>query len=216
MVRLSSSVSAPTSKLICGRETFTEDLKETKERLNMEIESLTRQLTRRERTGEETLTRARTAESSLTSLREEYKTYVSTHKSRNKELEESEKKAREEKQRLEGEYAALREGMKSMSEGWKRDLEWLKQSLSKSEKELETKSNARASLFSLHLHPQNVSLMKGNTIHSYETVVITVSALDFNLNDDDFPLDSSNRFPQELLKRDWRRTEKPQIAERAT
>ncbi|GAA6019568.1 hypothetical protein JCM11491_001340 [Sporobolomyces phaffii] len=119
-----------------------EDLKETKERLNMEIESLTRQLNRRERTTEETLSRARLAESSLTSLQSEHKTYVSTHKSRTKELEESEKKSREELKRVEMEYENLRDGMRSMQGGWKRDLEWLKESLATKEKELDAKSAA--------------------------------------------------------------------------
>ncbi|GAA5964394.1 hypothetical protein JCM3765_006402 [Sporobolomyces pararoseus] len=119
-----------------------EDLKETKERLNTEIESLTRQLNRRERTTEETLSRARLAEASLATLQTEHKTYVSTHKSRTKELEENEKKSREELKRVEMEYENLRDGMRSMQNGWKRDLEWLKQSLGTKEKELEQKSKA--------------------------------------------------------------------------
>ncbi|GAA5884113.1 hypothetical protein JCM16303_005922 [Sporobolomyces ruberrimus] len=119
-----------------------EDLKETKERLNVEIESLTRQLNRRERTGEETLTRARQAESSLTSLQTEHKQYISGHKQRTKDLEESEKRSREELKRVEMEYEGLRSGMRSMSQGWKRDLDWLKESLDKKEKELESKSTA--------------------------------------------------------------------------
>ncbi|GAA5985893.1 hypothetical protein JCM5350_006853 [Sporobolomyces pararoseus] len=119
-----------------------EDLKETKERLNTEIESLTRQLNRRERTTEETLSRARLAEASLATLQTEHKTYVSTHKSRTKDLEESEKKSREELKRVEMEYENLRDGMRSMQNGWKRDLDWLKQSLGTKEKELEQKSRA--------------------------------------------------------------------------
>ncbi|GAA5940147.1 uncharacterized protein JCM15063_001721 [Sporobolomyces koalae] len=119
-----------------------EDLKETKERLNNEIEQLTRQLNRRERTGEETLGRARTAEQALTALRDEHKNYVSTHKSRTKELEESEKKAREEQKRVEVEYSSLRESFKSMSIGWKQDLDWLKETLRNNEKRLQEKSQA--------------------------------------------------------------------------
>jgi len=130
-----------------------EDLKETKERLNTEIEQLTRQLNRRERTTEETLSRARSAESSLATLQTEHKTYVSTHKSRTKELEENEKKSREELKRVEMEYENLRDGMRSMQSGWKRDLEWLKESLGKKEKELEAKSNARK-LKSLRRNPR--------------------------------------------------------------
>ncbi|GAA5904350.1 uncharacterized protein JCM6883_006458 [Sporobolomyces salmoneus] len=143
-----------------------EDLKETKERLNNEIDSLTRQLTRRERTTEETLSRARLAESSLSTLQIEHKQYVSSHKSRTKELEESEKRAKEELKRVEMEYEGLRDGVKSMQGGWKRDLEWLKQSFEKKEKDLEAKSNALEKLLK---NRTELSTSLSSTIESLST-----------------------------------------------
>lgn len=128
-------------------------MKETKERLNNEIESLTRQLNRRERTSEETLARARTAESSLATLQVEHKQYVHAHKHRTRDLEESERRARDDSKRVEVEYEQLRNGIASMQHGWKRDLEWLKQSLANKEKELDAKHVAREPLLPAFLPP---------------------------------------------------------------
>ncbi|GAA5868937.1 hypothetical protein JCM1840_005166, partial [Sporobolomyces johnsonii] len=119
-----------------------EDLKETKDRLTTEIDSLHRQFTRKERLQEEALGRARVAEAALAALREEHRSTVGGQKARMKELEEAARRAGEAKARAESEYTSLREGMKSMSEGWRADLNWLKSDLSKSEKDLEAKSSS--------------------------------------------------------------------------
>ncbi|GAA5843887.1 hypothetical protein JCM11251_003544 [Rhodosporidiobolus azoricus] len=127
-----------------GRQT--EDLKETKERLTSEIEGLNRQIARKERLQEEALGRARVAESALEKLQVEHRMLQTSQKERIRQLEEAAKKAEETKTKTDREYTSLRDGMKTMSEGWRSDLKWLREDLAKSEKELETKASSLTKL----------------------------------------------------------------------
>ncbi|GAA5917405.1 hypothetical protein JCM6882_000848 [Rhodosporidiobolus microsporus] len=127
-----------------GRQT--EDLKETKERLTLEIDGLNRQITRKERLQEEALGRARVAESALEKLQGEHRALQTSQKERIRQLEEAAKKAEETKTKTDREYSSLRDGMKTMSEGWRSDLKWLREDLVKSEKELETKASSLSKL----------------------------------------------------------------------
>ncbi|GAA5981190.1 hypothetical protein JCM21900_005470, partial [Sporobolomyces salmonicolor] len=119
-----------------------EDLKETKDRLTTEIDSLHRQFTRKERLQEEALGRARVAEAALAALREEHRSTVGGQRARMKEVEEAARRAGEAKAKAESEYTSLREGMKSMSEGWRADLKWLRSDLAKAGKDLDAKSSS--------------------------------------------------------------------------
>lgn len=147
-----------------------EDLRETKDRLSSEIDGLSRQLARKERLQEEALTRARAAESSLSSTQQELADVKASVKGRLKELEERSKAAEEVKVRTEKEYAALRDGMRcvlcllsppirvlsltlsstrrlsdgrTMQEGWRDDLRWLKEELKRTKRELDAKDSKR-------------------------------------------------------------------------
>ncbi|GAA6020912.1 hypothetical protein JCM10207_003185 [Rhodosporidiobolus poonsookiae] len=122
-----------------GRQS--EDLKETKERLTNEIDGLNRQITRKERLQEEALGRARVAEAALAKLQQEHRALQTSQKERIKLLEETAKKAEEAKGKADREYASLRDGLRTMSDGWRADLTWLKSDLVKSEKELEAKAS---------------------------------------------------------------------------
>lgn len=90
-------------------------------------------IARKERLQEEALRRAKVAESTLASLQKTYQEETSAYKSRLKLLEESTSEAELARAKAESEYNSLRAGMKSMSEGWKADLEWLKSDLRRME-----------------------------------------------------------------------------------
>ncbi|GAA5855315.1 hypothetical protein JCM8547_009029 [Rhodosporidiobolus lusitaniae] len=148
-----------------GRQT--EDLKETKDRLSLEIDGLNRQLTRKERLQEEALGRARVAEAALGKLQEEHRKLEKSAKERVKGAEERAARAEEERKKGEREYASLREGLKSMADGWRSDLKWLKSDLAKSEKELEAKSST---LTKLLLARSTSSTSLTTTLSSLSTV----------------------------------------------
>lgn len=103
-----------------------EDAKEVRERLRLELQSAGTTLTRKERMLEETLARARAAESSVRSLEEEKKAHYADCTKRLKNLETRVKEAEERRGKAESEYAALRTGSASLTEGWKRELKQLR------------------------------------------------------------------------------------------
>ncbi|BGP24238.1 hypothetical protein Rt10032_c03g1634 [Rhodotorula toruloides] len=117
-----------------------DDLKETKERLTSEIEGLNRQITRKERLQDEALQRARTAEASLAALQKEHNEFKGGVKGKMKELEEGARQAEEARTKSEREYLGLRDGLRTMQEGWREDLKWLREDLAKSQRELEVKT----------------------------------------------------------------------------
>lgn len=132
----SSSPSPTVRKLLLPKEqanSIAEDLKESKERLQSEGEVLSNTIARKDRLLHESASRLAFTENSLLALQTAHALALQAHKSRLKELEESTAKAEEGKTRAEGEYAALRAGMSSMSEGWRADLDWLRADLAKVE-----------------------------------------------------------------------------------
>ncbi|GAA5983049.1 hypothetical protein JCM11641_004707 [Rhodosporidiobolus odoratus] len=153
-----------------GRQT--EDLKETKDRLSLEIDGLNRQLTRKERLQEEALSRARVAETALKELQTEHRNLVSGQKEKIKGLEESTKRAEDGRVKSEREYASLREGIRSMSEGWRSDLKWLKEDLAKSEKELEFKASSLSKLLSTRTSLQSTVTTTLSSLQSTQTEFI--------------------------------------------
>lgn len=110
-----------------------DDLKESRERLQLENEGLKAIITRKERLQEESLARTNAAETALTASQESSRLLTLAHRARLKEVEEELARSVEAKRRTEAEYAALRSGMKSMSEGWKVDVDWVKADLAKLE-----------------------------------------------------------------------------------
>ena len=90
----------------------TADLKDGKEILLQEIEGLKRSLARRERTSEEAVARARTAEAALLELQKTHQTATAQLKGQVKELERGKAQSDEMRAKAESEYAALAKGMK--------------------------------------------------------------------------------------------------------
>jgi len=99
-----------------------EDLKEQKERQRLDSQSMTTTLARRERMLEETLSRARGAESQVKQLEEERKSHNSECSKRLKDYDSRLKEAEERKSKAESEYNALKGATTALSEGWKRDV----------------------------------------------------------------------------------------------
>lgn len=150
-----------------GRQT--EDLRETKERLSSEIQGLNRQLARKERLQDEALARARAAEASLTTVQKELADLKATVKSRMKELEEGAKRAEEAKVRTEREYTALRDGLRTMQDGWRDDLRWLKDDLKRTQRELDTKTSTITKLLAeregvASLHVSDLSSLRAHHV----------------------------------------------------
>ncbi|KAM0752366.1 hypothetical protein T439DRAFT_324444 [Meredithblackwellia eburnea MCA 4105] len=110
-----------------------DDLKDAKERLSADYEGLNKMISRKERLTEEAVGRANVAESALSTLQAKHQEALSAHKNRIKEMEESTLLAEEARAKAESEHQALRLGMKSMAEGWKAELDWLKADLVKLE-----------------------------------------------------------------------------------
>ncbi|KAG0657157.1 hypothetical protein C6P46_006654 [Rhodotorula mucilaginosa] len=150
-----------------GRQT--EDLRETKERLSSEIQGLNRQLARKERLQDEALARARAAEASLATAQKELTDLKATVKSRMKELEEGAKRAEEAKVKTEREYTALRDGLRTMQDGWRDDLRWLKDDLKRTQRELDTKTSTITKLLAeregiASLHVSDLSSLRAHHV----------------------------------------------------
>lgn len=106
-----------------------EDLKEGKERSRLELQGMTTTLTRRERMLEETLTRARTAESSLKVLEDEKKMHYGECSKKMKELEARCKEAEDRRAKAESEYMALRSASSNLAGGFAKEVKALKKEL---------------------------------------------------------------------------------------
>lgn len=103
-----------------------EDLKEGKERQRIEIQGLQTTLTRRERMLDETLARARAAESSAKNLEEEKKAHNADCAKRIKELEGRCREAEERRAKADSEYQAMKGATVALTDSWKRDVKGLK------------------------------------------------------------------------------------------
>lgn len=106
-----------------------EDLKEGKERSRLELQGMSTTLTRRERMLEETLARARAAESSAKSLEEEKKLHYGECSKRLKELENRCREAEERRAKAESEYNALKSSTSSLYGGFAKEVNALKKEL---------------------------------------------------------------------------------------
>lgn len=99
-----------------------EDQKEGKERMRLESQSMATTLSRRERMLEETLLRARGAESQLKQLVDDHKLHSSDCSKRIRDLEIRVKEAEERRAKAESEYSALKVATSNLGEGWRREV----------------------------------------------------------------------------------------------
>ncbi|SGZ17577.1 BQ5605_C020g09131 [Microbotryum silenes-dioicae] len=128
---------------------FNDDMKETKERLTLEIEGLQRVLARKERMQEEALARARTAETTLNELQSSHKELVASSRQQIKDLSAENEQNEELRKKAESEYGSLARGIKSMQEGFKRDFDVLRQELAKSQTKLASSTTLVSKLLAL-------------------------------------------------------------------
>ncbi|SCZ93139.1 BZ3500_MvSof-1268-A1-R1_Chr6-2g08485 [Microbotryum saponariae] len=128
---------------------FNDDMKETKERLTLEIEGLQRVLARKERMQEEALARARTAETTLNELQSSHKELVASSRQQIKDLSAENEENEELRKKAESEYGSLARGIKSMQEGFKRDFDVLRQELAKSQTKLASSTTLVSKLLAL-------------------------------------------------------------------
>ncbi|KAJ9124248.1 hypothetical protein QFC22_001047 [Naganishia vaughanmartiniae] len=103
-----------------------EDLKDTKERMRAENDSLGVMITRKERLLSEVLERARTAEASSTTLAKERKQTEATTKKSLAEMKEKMEIAVSNSSKSEREVAILRDGLSSLKESWRKEVKSLR------------------------------------------------------------------------------------------
>ncbi|KAI8461689.1 hypothetical protein BY996DRAFT_4573163 [Phakopsora pachyrhizi] len=108
-----------------------EDLKESMARLRLENEGLSKMLNRKERTVSELMDRIKKSESEASTLKQERKEIDITLKKLTKESDEIVKDSLKKKDRAESQYEAIKSGVKSLNEAWKRDVSGLKDDLAK-------------------------------------------------------------------------------------
>ncbi|KAJ6514977.1 hypothetical protein C8R47DRAFT_1089301 [Mycena vitilis] len=111
----------------------TEDLKEGRERLRLENEGLNNVVARKERLLQEVLERARKAEAEATALKTTLKSETGTSKKALREMEAALAESTALSQKSEREYITLRESLKGLVEGFKRDGERLREEMTRRE-----------------------------------------------------------------------------------
>ncbi|KAH8929652.1 hypothetical protein BT69DRAFT_1256013 [Atractiella rhizophila] len=131
-----------------------EDLKDGKERLRLENEGLSKMVSRKERMLEETLERARKAESSLANLKEIHKRDTNDTKSKIKDMEARTEEAEGYRKKCDSEYQAMKASVKSVVGGWKLEIEQMKKQMQELEErhkkeidETKLKHNTLAKMF---------------------------------------------------------------------
>lgn len=119
----------------------TEDLKEGRERLRLENEGLNNVVNRKERLLQEVLERARKAEAEASTLKAQLKTEMTTSKKTIREMEAQMQHASAVSTKSEREYITLRESIKHLSEGWKTDMERLREEMTRREEKVRKEAN---------------------------------------------------------------------------
>ncbi|EGG06779.1 uncharacterized protein MELLADRAFT_62960 [Melampsora larici-populina 98AG31] len=189
----------------------TEDLKESMSRLRLENEGLSKMLARKERTVSELMERIKKSESELSTLKVEKKEIDSSMKKMTKETEEVLKESIRRRDRAEVQYEAVKSGVKSLSDGWKRDVIGLKSDMNKLEekhrKELEESRLKYNTLAKLHASRSGALSSLESTLNSLqstkETILNTYSielkSLQTNLETDQQENQKSLMMTQEVI-----------------
>lgn len=127
----------------------TEDLKDGRERLRLENESLNNVVTRKERLLQELLERARKAENECQLLKHQLKSETSSSKKTIREMEITLAEAKTVAQRSEREYVQLRDAMTHLREGWRAEVEGLREEMKASRAEAQDAANRQKALLKL-------------------------------------------------------------------
>ncbi|KAF8575207.1 hypothetical protein K439DRAFT_1420042 [Ramaria rubella] len=113
----------------------TEDLKDGRERLRLENEGLNNVVARKERLLQEVLERARKAESEAQSYKTQLKQETANAKRSIREMEMTLAESTALSAKSEREYLTLRDSLKHMVDGWKTDMERLKEDMNRRERQ---------------------------------------------------------------------------------
>ncbi|QRV73929.1 myosin tail domain protein [Ceratobasidium sp. AG-Ba] len=127
----------------------TEDLKDGRERLRLENESLNNVVSRKERLLQELLERARKAENECQLLKHQLKSETSNSKKNLREMEITLAEAKAVAQRSEREYVQLRDAMTHLREGWRTEVESLREQMKASRTEAQEAADRQKALLRL-------------------------------------------------------------------
>lgn len=156
----------------------TEDLKDGRERLRIENESLNNVVARKERLLQETADRARKAEAEVLALKSQLKDETTASKKSMKEMQTTLSQAKAVAQRSEREYVQLRETLTGMREGWRREVESLRDQMRGSQNEAQEALSKQTTLLKL-LEEQKEEREKMDKLHAEYRVVQEEFAKEF-------------------------------------
>ncbi|KAF8605809.1 hypothetical protein BDV93DRAFT_532189 [Ceratobasidium sp. AG-I] len=148
----------------------TEDLKDGRERLRLENESLNNVVTRKERLLQELLERARKAENESQLLKSQLKSETSTSKKSMREMETTLAEAKTVAQRSEREYVQLRDALTHMRAGWRTEVESLREQMQSSRTEAQEAATRQKALLKL-LEEQRVEREKMDKLRAEQQAV---------------------------------------------
>ncbi|KAJ1306616.1 hypothetical protein OPQ81_007613 [Rhizoctonia solani] len=143
----------------------TEDLKDGRERLRIENESLNNVVARKERLLQETADRARKAEAEVLALKSQLKEETSVSKKSIKEMQTTLSQAKAVAQRSEREYVQLRDTLSGMREGWRKEVESLREQMRGSQNEAQEALSKQIILLKL-LEEQKAEREKMDKLHA--------------------------------------------------
>ncbi|CAE6403039.1 unnamed protein product [Rhizoctonia solani] len=146
----------------------TEDLKDGRERLRIENESLNNVVARKERLLQEagsTADRARKAEAEASILKSQLKDETTVSKKSMKEMQTTLSQAKAVAQRSEREYVQLRDTLTGMREGWRKEVESLREQMKGSQNEAQEALSKQATLLKL-LEEQKIEREKMDKLHA--------------------------------------------------
>ncbi|KAF7308973.1 hypothetical protein MKEN_01098000 [Mycena kentingensis (nom. inval.)] len=129
----------------------TEDLKEARERLRLENEGLNNVVARKERLLQEVLERARKAEAEAATLKAQLKTETTASKKAIREMESTVSECTTTAAKSEREYITMRDSIKGLVEGFKRDTDRLREEMTRREEKVKAEAEAMGRKYRLLL-----------------------------------------------------------------
>ncbi|KDQ61474.1 hypothetical protein JAAARDRAFT_511498 [Jaapia argillacea MUCL 33604] len=144
----------------------TEDLKEGRERLRLEIDGLNAVVTRKERMLQEAVERARKAETEAASLKTQLKTETTTSKKSLREMESALTESTALSQKSQREYITLRDSIRGMVDGWKSDMEGLREEMRRREEKSRKEAEDVGKKYRLLLDDVKASQQQKETVKS--------------------------------------------------
>ncbi|KAG9099275.1 hypothetical protein FS749_001692 [Ceratobasidium sp. UAMH 11750] len=148
----------------------TEDLKDGRERLRLENESLNNVVSRKERLLQELLERARKAENECQLLKNQLKSETNSSKKSLRDMETTLAEAKAVAQRSEREYVQLRDAMTSLREGWRTEVESLREQMKGSRTDAQEAVAKQKTLVKL-LEEQRIERQNMDKLHAEQRAI---------------------------------------------